>query len=498
MPRYAIIVDRLSDWKGPTEGLNLIEANTFLTAPGKVGHKGKRRYAPARIINLCRHYDYLSAGYYCSLLAEARGQVPMPTVADVLSLQRKALYAFALPELETRLNRTIKRLAEAPEDDFTLTVFFGKPDDARFKRLAAECFDIFRYPILKLGLSRDKRWCISSISPLGLHHVPHDMAPAFYDAVRAYTRARKPLKGGKPPALYSLAILVDPDEALPPSDEAALAKFERIGQSLRMNVERITKKDLKRVAEFDALFIRTTTGIDHYTYQFAQKAEQEGLAVIDDPSSILRCTNKVYLHELLQSHGLPTPKGRVLNRLDFGPKTIAELESELGYPMVLKIPDGSFSRGMHKAETAAQALSGGRDLLAHSRLIIAQEYVYTPYDWRVGVLNGEPLYVCQYMMSRNHWQIVNHGADGSFRQGGWKTLAIADAPLGVVDTATRAAALIGDGLYGVDLKDTPDGLMIIEVNDNPSLEAGVEDKVLKDALYERILKDFIRRIDALG
>ena len=130
------------------------------------------------------------------------------------------------------------------------------------------------------------------------------------------------------------------------------------------------------------------------------------------------------------------------------------------------------------------------------RLIIAQEYVYTPFDWRVGVLNGEALYVCQYMMSRNHWQIVNHGADGTFRQGGWKTFAVEDAPPHVVEIAARAAALIGSGLYGVDLKDTKDGLKIIEVNDNPSLESGVEDKVLKDLLYERILKDFIRRIDA--
>ncbi|MBP6725194.1 MAG: RimK-like ATPgrasp N-terminal domain-containing protein, partial [Halioglobus sp.] len=32
------------------------------------------RAAPrTRIINLCRNFDYLSEGYYCSLLAEARG-----------------------------------------------------------------------------------------------------------------------------------------------------------------------------------------------------------------------------------------------------------------------------------------------------------------------------------------------------------------------------------------------------------------------------------------
>jgi glutathione synthase/RimK-type ligase-like ATP-grasp enzyme len=219
------------------------------------------------------------------------------------------------------------------------------------------------------------------------------------------------------------------------------------------------------------------------------------LAVIDDPASILRCTNKVYLHELLQRHGLPTPKTFVINRLDFGPEVAAQLEADLGYPIILKIPDGSFSRGMHKAENRDQLMEGGADLLKKSRLILAQEYVYTPYDWRVGVLRGEPLYVCQYMMSRNHWQIVNHSKDGSFKQGGWKTFAVEDAPVDVVEIGRKAAKLIGDGLYGVDLKQTDKGIMIIEVNDNPSLDTQVEDKVLKDELYVRILNEFIRRID---
>ncbi|MDH5490279.1 MAG: RimK family alpha-L-glutamate ligase, partial [Rhodospirillaceae bacterium] len=135
------------------------------------------------------------------------------------------------------------------------------------------------------------------------------------------------------------------------------------------------------------------------------------------------------------------------------------------------------------------------ELLQRSRLILAQEYIYTEFDWRVGILRGEPLYVCQYRMSRNHWQIVNHNADGTFREGGFKTLAVEDAPKEVVEIATRAARLIGDGLYGVDLKQTENGIFVIEVNDNPSLEKGVEDKVIKDDLYTSIIGEFIKRIN---
>jgi len=74
-------------------------------------------------------------------------------------------------------------------------------------------------------------------------------------------------------------------------------------------------------------------------------------------------------------------------------------------------------------------------------------------------------------------------------------LAAEAAPRGVVRTALRAARLFGDGLYGVDLKQLGKQFCVIEVNDNPSIEAGVEDQVLKDELYGRIMRGFVRRLD---
>ena len=39
----------------------------------------------------------------------------------------------------------------------------------------------------------------------------------------------------------------------------------------------------------------------------------EGLIVIDDPDSILKCTNKVFQRELLSRHRTPQPKSMVVN-----------------------------------------------------------------------------------------------------------------------------------------------------------------------------------------
>jgi len=490
--RHTVIVDRLKDWKWDIEGLEVVTANDYLTKHAEVQKR------PMRIINLCRHYTYLSGGYYCSLLAEARNDIPMPTIADIIDLSRQSLYAFALPDLEHLLVKTINRLAEPPDESFELFVFFGLGGDPRFKRLAAEVFDVFRYPLMKVVVEKGKHWKIRAIRPMGLHQVTAYLSEFFEACLRSYARVpRRKRVDGRKPALYDLAILYNANDKMPPSDMDALEQFIKAGQRLRVDVELIQKKDYSRLAEYDALFIRETTSIDNHTFRFARKAEAEGMPVIDDPKSIIRYTNKVYLWERLKAKNLPTPKTIALNRFRFNEQTVLRLEEELGYPMVLKIPDGSFSRGMFKAENRPQVMDAAKNLFAHSRIILAQEFMYTAYDWRIGILNGQPLFACQYRQARGHWQIVNHQAAGSARYGGFETMLVEDAPQDVVRIALESAALIGNGFYGVDLKQNDNGIFVIEINDNPSLDQSVEDKVLKGALYDTIIGEFIRRIEAM-
>src|SRR5690606_31379053 len=106
------------------------------------------------------------------------------------------------------------------------------------------------------------------------------------------------------------------------SDSVALKKFIQAGKKLGVHVELITSDDYMRLPEFDALFIRETTAIDHHTYRFAKKAESEGLVVMDDPTSILRCTNKIYLADLFATDNVPAPKTRILR-----PEHLEDLDS---------------------------------------------------------------------------------------------------------------------------------------------------------------------------
>ena len=106
------------------------------------------------------------------------------------------------------------------------------------------------------------------------------------------------------------------------------------------------------------------------------------MVVIDDPDSILKCTNKVYLDELLRTHRIRTPKTVIVRR-----DNLERVDNEIPYPIVLKIPDGSFSRGVFKVTNRPELLEVAGRLFKSSDLVLAQEFLYTDFDWRVGILN---------------------------------------------------------------------------------------------------------------
>jgi glutathione synthase/RimK-type ligase-like ATP-grasp enzyme len=465
-------------------------AHPVMTPRAYVAATGNFAARRLKVLNLARSQGYQELGYYCSLLAEARGHKVLPAVSTMLELRRRSAYGHALPELEEALNRTIHRLAEPPPGSFRLLICLGQPDDPRFERFARHVFDWFRAPIVEVALQAGEWWRVRRIAPVAVD----ELSTA---GLAQLDRAADPPapRGGRAPRArpsprYTLAVLHDPKDPLPPSSRDTLLRLARIAEPMGLGVELIGKADFDRVAEYDALWIRETTRIDHHTYRFARRAEQEGMPVIDDPASIVRCTNKVYLAELLRANRVPIPRSMVVG----SPRELDRVEAEFGFPVVLKIPDGSFSRGVRKADDRTQLQALTRQMLNESDLILAQTFMPTPFDWRVGVLDGEPLYVCQYMMARHHWQILNHRDNGRPEEGPFCTLALDEAPKEVIEVAVRAARLIGQGLYGVDLKETEGGVFVLEVNDNPNIEHGIEDVALKDELWRRLLSWFLKRL----
>lgn len=477
-----IVVNNPDRWPFNIPGVEVVAARSYLT---------DRRYTALRqvqVFNLCRSYAYQSVGYYVSLLAEARGHRPQPNLTTIQDLKSPVVSRILSEELDELIQ---KSLAPIKGDEFTLSIYFARNMAKAYDRLSLQLYNQFQAPLLRASfVRREGCWEMRDISPISTSAIPEKHRPFVTEVARQFLEGRRPKRAQRTPPRYHLAILHDPAEEHTPSNDKAIQKFIKAADRFDVAAELITRDDYARLAEFDALFIRQTTAVNHFTYRFASRAEAEGLVVIDDPRSILRCTNKVYLAELLDRHGIPAPKTIVVHR-----DNLDAVCEYLGFPIILKQPDSAFSKGVTKVKTRAEFDAQVDELFAKTELLVAQEFLQTDYDWRIGVLDHKAIYACKYFMARKHWQIIANVVDGDSDYGKVEAVPLELVPQQVVRTAVKAANLIGDGLYGVDLKQTGRQCCVIEVNDNPSIDADYEDQLLKDELYERIMKVFVNRIE---
>jgi glutathione synthase/RimK-type ligase-like ATP-grasp enzyme len=479
--RTIVIVSRAGDWPLTIPGVEVVLARDYLTDATWTGERGIRTF------NLCRSYRYQSEGYYVSLLAAARKHRPFPGLMTVLDMKSRALVRTVDEDLDADIQRC---LAEIRSDRFELSVYFGRNLAKRHDRLARRLFAQFPAPLMRAAFTRSDRWRLTSVAPIAFHEVPESHREFVQQSASQYFARRRYQVRTTRAARFDLAILHNPNEELAPSDPKALAAFRDAAEEVGFAVEMIERDDYGRLGEFDALFLRETTYVNHHTFRFAQRAEAEGLVVIDDPQSILRCTNKVFQTEAFATHKVATPKTWITGRCD--PREVGE---RIGFPCVLKTPDSAFSQGVVKCADAGELEKHAARMLQESDLLLVQEFLPSEFDWRVGVLGGEVLYACRYHMARGHWQIVKKTDGGKYRYGRVEPVALEEVPRRVLQTALRAASTIGDGLYGVDLKQAGARVLVTEVNDNPNLDAGCEDATLGDELYRRIMRCFLERVE---
>jgi glutathione synthase/RimK-type ligase-like ATP-grasp enzyme len=478
-----VVVERPSTWV-----VKLPASVEILTPKEYITNPAIQKIRRARVYNLCRDYSYQSAGYYVSLLAEARGHRPLPSVSTFRKIHGRLIN----PQREFQAIAQ-RSLQDLQTDAFTLSVYFSHNLAKRHDRLALAVFNLFPAPLLRALFLRDDEghWRMRSVNLISAKDIPENHQDFLRESAEKWFSNPKRVKA-QIPARYTLGILVDPNEPTPPSDAMALKKLIRAAERQHIAVEMLEPEDIGDVEELDALFIRATTSVENYTFRFARRAAEAGIPTIDDPDSILRCSNKVFLAELFERYEIPAPKTEILYT-----SSNPEVPAGISFPLVLKQPDSSFSQGVVKVKDKESFRNACLELFNKTDLLIAQEFLPTDYDWRIGILDQKAIYACRYYMARGHWQIYNRGEDSKSDVvgGNSDTLPMSEVPPFVVETALRAANLIGCGLYGVDLKEIDGRALVIEVNDNPSIDGGVEDAFLKDELYDLIIQSFIKRIE---
>ena len=308
MTGWVILVDQPKDFPATDTPHKVITTSEYLARP-KLLESGR-----PKLINLSRSYAYQSKGYYASLLAAARGHRIMPAAETMLELREDKLYEHALPDLEDELNRCARRADLQPEAEFKLLICFGISADARFEAFARRLFQWFRAPALEVTIEPGKWLSIGRIRARTLTRLVNGDFAFFREALQAHTKREWRDPKARAVAKYDLAVLHDPDERMPPSSPESIRHMARIAERMSVDVEPITRRQISELAEFDGLFIRETTWIDNHTYRFARRAAQAGMPVIDDPVSMLRCSNKVFMMELLGAHDVPTPPTVILPR----------------------------------------------------------------------------------------------------------------------------------------------------------------------------------------
>lgn len=467
-------------WLRKLRGARVVSELDYLTGAAAAA-------SPARIVNLSSKVAYQQAGYYVSLLAVARGHAVLPSAATLMDAASAVLLgavSAALAEV------TARSLAAEAGERFVLRCYFGRAELAAHAELGHALFARFPLPLLRAQFARqiDGSWALSSLDAMAPSEVPAAHRELVLAAlVNGAGTSKRPAPHIEAPAAghgCRVAILIDRDESEPPSNERARERFLEAAAALGLHAELITAHDADRLAEFDALFIRETTALWNHTYALARRAAELGLFVIDDADSILLCCNKVFLGELFARHGVAAPATRAVH-----PGNVPSVLADIGLPCILKQPDGWSSRGMLLVNTEQELRDGIEQWFGSSALLVAQEFVPTGFDWRIGVFGGEPIYASKYYMVPEHWQVVRRSSDGvCLAEGPDEPVALELVPPAIRELAVRATSLIGDGFYGVDLKEVGDRSLVIEVNDNPSVDAGIEDTLLGDELYQRILR----------
>lgn len=479
-----IVVENPKRWPLEIDSVEVVAAKTYLV---DARYSDMKRVA---VYNLCRRLGYQSLGYYVSLLAAARGHRPLPDVATAQALGQAPLLKAASDDLDREMQRSLGRLKG---DAFTLSIYFGRNVANRYDRLARALFNHFPAPFLIARFTRGPEgWRLIGLRLGAASDIPEGHRDFIIARAQEYFAKRTPRAAKAPTTRYDLALLWSPKDPNPPSDERAIRRFVRAAGKRDIGVEIIGPDDYGRLAEFDALFIRETTFVNHHTYRFATRALSEGLVVIDHPESIIRATNKVYQAELFARHGIPHPRTHILHEAG-----TAELIEKVGLPCVLKKPDGAFSVGVVRVTTELEAAASLDELLKESELVLAQEFTPSDFDWRIGVLDQKPLFAARYHMVKGHWQIATHKGRVS-RYGRVQAVPLDEVDPDVLAVGLQAASLFGDGFFGVDVKAVDGRILVMEVNDNPNLDAGFEDGVDKDRVYDTLAEWFRVRLDRRG
>jgi len=226
----------------------------------------------------------------------------------------------------------------------------------------------------------------------------------------------------------------------------------------------------------DFVIPRTGSGTTYFIKAIIRHLERLGVILINGSDSIDNVKDKLYTQQVLGQSSLPVPKTLLVKH----PIDIDFVESNIGYPAIIKTLSGSFGAGVFLVETRKQLtqLLKMAEITKPSYNIIIQEFIKESYgkDLRVLVINGK---VVGCMMRQS--------TDDDFRanitRGGEAIPYQIDDDIEWI--SGECARLLNLDIAGVDLLFNDGKYVICEVNSSPGFEG--MDKFTKTNIAENIV-----------
>jgi ribosomal protein S6--L-glutamate ligase len=236
----------------------------------------------------------------------------------------------------------------------------------------------------------------------------------------------------------------------------------------------------KQLPYYDAVIPRIGASVTFYGTAVVRQFEMMGTFCVNESVAISRSRDKLRSLQLLSRKDIGLPRTGFANR----PDNIKDLIRNVGgAPVVVKLLEGTQGIGVVLAETDKAAESIIEAFMGLNANILVQEFIKEA---------GGADIRCFVVGDRVVAAMKRQGAEGEFRSnlhrgGSAKLVRLSKEERA---TAANAAKVMGLNVCGVDILQSSNGPVVMEVNSSPGLE-GIEEATKKDVAG--LIIDFIEK-----
>jgi ribosomal protein S6--L-glutamate ligase len=281
-------------------------------------------------------------------------------------------------------------------------------------------------------------------------------------------------------SLYSTRVLVEAGRHRG-HDVAVLDTLQFDIRVSRRNPELLYQG--KPVGPVDAVIPRIGASITHFGLAVVRQFEMTGVYCLNESQAIARSRDKLRCLQVLSRHDIGLPPTIYTRQAEHVPGCIEQVE---GPPVVVKLLQGTQGIGVVLAESTMAASSVIEAFHGLEQNILIQKFIREA--------NGSDIraiVVGRRVVAAMKRQALAGEFRSNIHRGG--TARKIRLPADFRRTAVAAARVLGLTVAGVDLIESAEGPMVMEVNSSPGLE-GIEKTTgvdVADAIIEHIERSVV-------